>query len=117
MLVSPERSQRLDSRLEAHGSSPVLASSECRSLTPPRPVCDPLRGWECPELGGAGICARPSSRSGQPEQPETEPGGSQLSGVFAEMLTLRSVADEVPAGSKLTLKIPPALPSALLPVS
>ena len=50
-------------------------------------------------------------------QPETEPGGSQLSGVFAETLLWFSVTDEVPAGSKLKLKIPPAPPSALFPVT
>jgi hypothetical protein len=50
-------------------------------------------------------------------QPETEPGGSQLSGVFEETSTWWSVAEAVPAGSKLKLKIPPAPPSALLPVT
>ena len=67
--------------------------------------------------GRGGICARPSNRSGQPVQPETEPRGSQLSGVFEETLVWSSVTDEVPAGSKLTLRIPPAPPSALLPVT
>src|SRR2546429_9468759 len=64
-----------------------------------------------------GSPSAPHTQCAQPAQPEIEPGGSQLSGVFPDTSVWLSVT--VPAdtvGSKLMFTMPPPL-AALLPVT